>query len=48
MTGTPLFKKDKSTAEKFGGMIDAYTVDQAVKDKAVVPLFMKEDWHCKM
>jgi type I restriction enzyme R subunit len=38
MTGTPLFKKDKSTAEKFGGMIDAYTVDQAVKDMAVVPL----------
>ena len=38
MTGTPLFKKDKSTAEKFGGMIDAYTVDQAVQDKAVVPL----------
>jgi len=37
-TGTPLFKKDKSTAAKFGGMIDAYTVDQAVKDKAVVPL----------
>ena len=38
MTGTPLFKKDKSTAEKFGGLIDAYTVDQAVLDKAVVPL----------
>ncbi|MCC5916510.1 MAG: type I restriction endonuclease subunit R [Cryomorphaceae bacterium] len=38
MTGTPLFKKDKSTIAKFGGMIDAYTVDQAVKDKAVVPL----------
>jgi type I restriction enzyme R subunit len=38
MTGTPLFKKDKSTAEKFGGLIDAYTVDQAVKDQAVVPL----------
>lgn len=37
-TGTPLFKRDKSTALKFGGMIDAYTVDQAVKDKAVVPL----------
>ncbi len=37
-TGTPLFKKDKSTASKFGGMIDTYTVDQAVKDKAVVPL----------
>jgi len=38
MTGTPLFKKDKNTAAKFGGIIDAYTVDQAVKDKAVVPL----------
>ena len=38
MTGTSLFKKDKSTAAKFGGIIDSYTVDQAVKDKAVVPL----------
>jgi type I restriction enzyme R subunit len=38
MTGTPLFRKDKSTAEKFGGLIDAYTVNQAVSDKAVVPL----------
>lgn len=37
-TGTPLFKKDKSTALKFGGMIDTYTVDEAVKDEAVVPL----------
>jgi len=38
MTGTPLFKKEKSTAAKFGGMIDAYTVDEAVADGAVVPL----------
>jgi type I restriction enzyme, R subunit len=38
MTGTPLFKKDKNTAAKFGGIIDAYTVTEAVKDKAVVPL----------
>lgn len=38
MTGTPLFKREKSTAAKFGGIIDAYTVAQAVKDKAVVPL----------
>lgn len=38
MTGTPLFKKDKNTAARFGGIIDTYTVDQAVKDKAVVPL----------
>lgn len=37
-TGTPLKKKDKNTADKFGGLIDAYTIDQAVKDKAVVPL----------
>ncbi len=38
-TGTPLLKKDKSTAAKFGGFIDPkYTIDQAVKDKAVVPL----------
>jgi type I restriction enzyme R subunit len=38
MTGTPLFKRDKNTAAKFGGIIDSYTVDQAVKDKTVVPL----------
>ncbi len=38
LTGTPLFRKDKNTAAKFGGIIDAYTVDQAVEDKAVVPL----------
>lgn len=37
-TGTPLFKKDKSTLGKFGSLIDDYTVDKAVKDKAVVPL----------
>lgn len=38
-TGTPLLKKDKNTADKFGGYIDKYTIDQAVKDKAVVPLY---------
>lgn len=38
MTGTPLFMRHKSTADKFGGIIDSYTVDQAVSDKAVVPL----------
>ncbi len=37
-TGTPLMHKDKSTADKFGGFIDKYTINQAVKDKAVVPL----------
>jgi type I restriction enzyme R subunit len=37
-TGTPLMKKDKNTAQRFGGIIDKYTIDQAVRDKAVVPL----------
>lgn len=38
-TGTPLMKKDKNTAQKFGGIIEpAYTMDQAVQDKAVVPI----------
>ncbi|MEI7732894.1 MAG: HsdR family type I site-specific deoxyribonuclease [Verrucomicrobiota bacterium] len=38
-TGTPLMKLEKNTARKFGGLIEpAYTIDQAVKDKAVVPL----------
>lgn len=38
MTWTPLLKNEKSTAKKFGWIIDKYTVDQAVEDKAVVPL----------
>lgn len=37
-TGTPLMKKEKSTFDKFGGIIDKYTIDQAVKDGAVVAL----------
>jgi type I restriction enzyme R subunit len=37
-TGTPLMKKDKSTVNKFGGIIHQYTIDQAVNDKAVLPL----------
>ncbi|MBI4023998.1 MAG: type I restriction endonuclease subunit R [Verrucomicrobia bacterium] len=38
-TGTPLMKQEKNTARHFGGLIEpAYTIDQAVKDKAVVPL----------
>lgn len=39
-TGTPLLKKDRSTAEKFGGIIPGtvYTIANAVEDKAVVPL----------
>lgn len=37
-TGTPLMASEKSTMAKFGGLIDAYTIRQAVTDKAVVPL----------
>lgn len=38
-TGTPLMKKEKNTAQKFGGFIDpAYTIRDAVEDSAVVPL----------
>ena len=38
-TGTPLMKKEKSTANKFGGYIGLpYTVTDAVEDGAVVPL----------
>jgi type I restriction enzyme R subunit len=37
-TGTPLLKSEKNSFAKFGGLIDAYPIDQAVKDKAVVPL----------
>ncbi|MCD8518262.1 MAG: HsdR family type I site-specific deoxyribonuclease, partial [Flavobacterium sp.] len=37
-TGTPLMKKEKSTAQKFGGIIDAYTIVQAVEDGAIVPI----------
>jgi type I restriction enzyme R subunit len=38
-TGTPLMKEEKNTAAKFGGFIEpAYTIRDAVEDKAVVPL----------
>ena len=37
-TGTPLMKSEKSTLVKFGGLIDRYTLKEAVEDKAVVPL----------
>ncbi|MFY0673979.1 MAG: type I restriction endonuclease subunit R [Bacteroidia bacterium] len=37
-TGTPLMKKEKSTASKFGGLIDVYSITNAVEDGAVVPL----------
>ena len=38
-TGTPLMKSEKDTAKKFGGVIDEYTIKDAVEDGAVLPLF---------
>jgi type I restriction enzyme, R subunit len=37
-TGTPLMRNEKSTAQKFGGIIDAYTIREAVADGAIVPI----------
>lgn len=37
-TGTPLLKKDRSTAQKFGGILHAYPMQRAVQDGAVAPL----------
>lgn len=47
-TGTPLMRKEKSSFDKFGGEIHRYTIDQAVRDKAVLPLLyegrMVDQW----
>lgn len=36
-TGTPLLRKEKSR-QKFGNFIDRYTIDDALKDKIILPL----------
>lgn len=47
-TGTPLLKKEKSNFAKFGGLIEPhYSIQQAVKDGAVVPL-LYEGRHVEM
>jgi type I restriction enzyme R subunit len=38
-TGTPIDKQDRSTLSTFGSYIDTYTIEQAVKDGATVPIF---------
>ncbi len=47
-TGTPLLKREKSSIAKFGGLIHKYTIDQAVRDKVVLPLLYEgrlvEQW----
>lgn len=37
-TGTPLMRSEKDSAGKFGGIIDAYTISEAEKDEAILPL----------
>ena len=37
-TGTPLLKREKNNFVRFGGLIDAYPMEEAVADGAVVPL----------
>ena len=47
-TGTPLLKEEKNSFAKFGGLIQPhYSIQQAVKDKAVVPL-LYEGRHVEM
>lgn len=47
-TGTPLLKKEKNSFARFGGLIDPhYSIQQAVKDGAVVPL-LYEGRHVEM
>lgn len=47
-TGTPILKKEKNNIVKFGGLIEPhYSIQQAVKDKAVVPL-LYEGRHVEM
>jgi type I restriction enzyme, R subunit len=38
-TGTPIDQNDRSTKQTFGPYIDTYTIEQAVADKATVPIF---------
>jgi type I restriction enzyme R subunit len=47
-SGTPLMKKEKNNFVKFGGLIEPhYSMQQAVKDQAVVPL-LYEGRHVEM
>lgn len=37
-TGTPLMAKERASYLKFGGYIDKYTIDDALRDKIILPL----------
>lgn len=38
-TGTPLTSDEKNSAKKFGGFIHKYTIEQALRDKSILPLY---------
>ena len=38
-TDTPIASKDKDTRAVFGDYVDIYDIEQAVKDKATVPIY---------
>ena len=38
-TGTPISSKDKDTRAVFGDYVDIYDIEQAMKDKATVPIY---------
>jgi type I restriction enzyme, R subunit len=40
-TGTPIAAKDKDTRGVFGDYVDIYDIEQAVKDKATVPIYFE-------
>lgn len=46
-TGTPLLTRERSSFTTFGGLIHSYKIDEAVRDKAVVPL-LYEGRHVEM
>ena len=37
-TGTPIMKRDRNIFDKFGGLIHKYSLEDALKDKSIVPL----------
>lgn len=37
-TGTPIMKRDRNIFDKFGGLIHKYSLDDALKNKSIVPL----------
>ena len=43
-TGTPIETSDKNTQAVFGNYVDIYDIQQAVDDKATVPIFLKVVW----